>query len=972
MAAEIVKPAGRAAVHDSSEERLRLALEATDLAVWDYDPLFGVFQSVGKPKELWGLKPEESLSYTAWLQRLHPEDRQRADTAVQQALDPAGSGQLDFQYRVVLPDDSIRWLAARGQTQFTQADGQRRAVRVTGTALDITQQMQVHEALTHSEAMFRATFEGSAIGMAWVSLDGKVLRSNGTLQTMLGYNAEDLEGKRVVDLTHPDDRTTDGQLYGQMLAGQRKGYQIEKRYVRKDGGVFWARLTVSAVRDAAGRVQFSVGALLDISEQKQASEILQESEQRFRTLADGTPVLIWVNGADGCQFANQAYLEFLGAASEKDVRQFNWASFIHPEDRERYVQSYQACVQRREPFEATFRFRRHDGVYRWMHSTALPRISDSGELLGYIGNTVDITDRRQAEADSRRNEERLESLLRISHYRARSIQELLDFTLEEAVRLTGSKIGYIYHYDETTRQFTLNSWSRQVMHQCSIVQPQTVYQLDKTGIWGEAVRQARPIIVNDFAAPNPLRKGYPEGHSVLHKFMTVPVQVDGHIVGVVGVANKETDYDHSDVRQLTLLMDAVWKIADRRRAEESLRELNETLERRVAERTAVAEERARQLQVLANQLTRAEERERRRVAHILHEHFQQLLVGAKFDISLMQSQLCGRPGCKGPPILERINAVLDQSITESRSLTVELSPPILHVAGLAAALEWLGQWMQEKHGLSVSVEVDKSAEPVSEDVRILLFQGVRELLFNIVKHAGVKQARVRMDRTQQEDIRILVSDQGCGFDLHVVDRNSGTGGFGIFSLRERLEFIGGRLQIDSHPSQGATLTLLVPAQATRVNRSETKGRPHPHGEPGRTHGVGSTGIDGKRKIRILLADDHLVVRDGLARLLERQPDFQVVGQAADGQQAVDLVLRLRPDVVLMDVSMPGLSGVEATRCIVSQVPQVRVVGLSMYTDAGVASSMAEAGAVSYVRKTAPPEYLLAAIRAAMEKVAQSQ
>jgi len=187
----------------------------------------------------------------------------------------------------------------------------------------------------------------------------------------------------------------------------------------------------------------------------------------------------------------------------------------------------------------------------------------------------EIIERKRAEDNIKRNEARLEGLLRISQHRAGSIQELLDFALDEAITLTDSKIGYIYHYNETKKEFTLDTWSRDVMKQCTIAEQQTVYQLDKTGIWGEAVRQARPIIVNDFHAPHPLKKGYPEGHSPLYRFLTVPILTDGHIVGVVGVANKETDYDGSDVTQLTLLMDTAWKIVDRKRAEEALRKSEE-------------------------------------------------------------------------------------------------------------------------------------------------------------------------------------------------------------------------------------------------------------------------------------------------------------------------------------------------------------------------------------------------------------
>lgn len=166
----------------------------------------------------------------------------------------------------------------------------------------------------------------------------------------------------------------------------------------------------------------------------------------------------------------------------------------------------------------------------------------------------------------------MESLLKVAHYdESASIQDLLDFALQEAITLTGSEIGYISFYDDTKKEFTLNTWSKEVMEQCKITGPQTVYELDKMGIWGEAVRQAKPIIFNDYQAPHPLKKGYPEGHAPLYRYLTIPVFTADRIVAVVGVANKHIDYADSDIRQLTLLVDSAWKITQQKIAADTIR-----------------------------------------------------------------------------------------------------------------------------------------------------------------------------------------------------------------------------------------------------------------------------------------------------------------------------------------------------------------------------------------------------------------
>jgi PAS domain S-box-containing protein len=191
-------------------------------------------------------------------------------------------------------------------------------------------------------------------------------------------------------------------------------------------------------------------------------------------------------------------------------------------------------------------------------------------LLGLL--MVNRLRREHLADDLSRAEIRMRSLAAILQHPTDTAQEFLDFALEQIIQLTHSKIGYIYLYSETRQEFELNTWSKEVMEACNVQNPPSCYELQKTGIWGEAVRQRKPILLNDFQAQNPLKKGYPEGHVNLQKFLTVPIFCQGHIVAVAGVANKETDYDESDVLQLTLLMDGVWKSTTRKQVEEALRE----------------------------------------------------------------------------------------------------------------------------------------------------------------------------------------------------------------------------------------------------------------------------------------------------------------------------------------------------------------------------------------------------------------
>ena len=199
---------------------------------------------------------------------------------------------------------------------------------------------------------------------------------------------------------------------------------------------------------------------------------------------------------------------------------------------------------------------------------SLAMIEHLEELAQHIGTALI---RMRDVEELLHDQARFRSLASLLQYQGRNTQEFLDFALKQAIELTGSKLGYIYFYHEDRKQFELNTWSKEVMTECSVANPQTCYELDKTGIWGEAVRQRKPILLNDFQAAHPLKKGLPEGHAKLFRYLTLPIFSNDRIVAVVAVANKESDYDDADLRQLRLLMDAVWKVVERTQAEDELR-----------------------------------------------------------------------------------------------------------------------------------------------------------------------------------------------------------------------------------------------------------------------------------------------------------------------------------------------------------------------------------------------------------------
>ncbi len=206
---------------------------------------------------------------------------------------------------------------------------------------------------------------------------------------------------------------------------------------------------------------------------------------------------------------------------------------------------------------------------RYFRATKFPVKMPNG-TLGVGAYTKDVTkerERRRARTCMLKHNQLLLEMLTRNYD---SKQEQLDYALHGFLKITKSQYGYIYFYSEEREEFILSTWTRGAMEDCTVKGEPKVYQLANTGIWGEVVRQRKPIVVNDFERPNPLKKGYPAGHVVLKKFMSVPVIIDDEIVAVVGLANKPTDYNETDVREMTTLMSGVWNAIQRRETRETL------------------------------------------------------------------------------------------------------------------------------------------------------------------------------------------------------------------------------------------------------------------------------------------------------------------------------------------------------------------------------------------------------------------
>jgi len=398
---------------------------------------------------------------------------------------------------------------------------------------------------------------------------------------------------------------------------------------------------------------------------------------------------------------------------------------------------------------------------------------------------------------------------------------------------------------------------------------------------------------------------------------------------------------------------------ERRENETRLRQLNETLEERVRERTAEANERAEQLRDLALDLAESESRERKRFAQLLHDHFQQLVSAAKLRAGIIRRRTDNEELRES---IQQIEQLLVQALDASRNLASQLSPPVLHDAGLVPAIESIVRSTEREHGVTIRFTGDRKAEPSNEPVRLILFEATRELIQNVVQHSGAKAATVEVSIDGMQGspgIRIVVSDEGKGFDINhtnlVISEDKP---FGLLRIQERIRYMKGDVKIDSRPGKGTTIELTVPTELRAAEKTPSIAAAPAAASNGDTAPMRSNG----RALRIVVADDHRLFREGLTGLLSHEPYLQIVGEAADGEQAIQLTRQLRPDVLICDISMPKRNGVEVTATLSREMPGLKILGLSMHEREDMANAMRSAGAAAYLTKSGPSDLLLGILR----------
>jgi len=274
-------------------------------------------------------------------------------------------------------------------------DATGRLVGASNIARDITKQKRAEEELKESEERFSKAFQQSPMAFSLVSAKThRYLDVNETFEQIWGYPRVDVIGKSALELglwVNPAERDR----LNQKLASEGSLREVECEWRTKDGRILIASASVELI-EIHGEPCF-LAVVADITDRKRAEQALLESERRFRLMANTAPVMIWTSGLDKlCDYFNQPWLDFTGRPLLAELGN-GWAERVHPEDLRACLDTYTKAFDARQPFEMQYRLRRHDGEYRWIFDSGVPRYSGDNSFAGYIGSCIDVTDRKLAE-----------------------------------------------------------------------------------------------------------------------------------------------------------------------------------------------------------------------------------------------------------------------------------------------------------------------------------------------------------------------------------------------------------------------------------------------------------------------------------------------------------------------------------------------------------------------------------------------
>ncbi|MDY0387858.1 MAG: PAS domain S-box protein [Methanolobus sp.] len=544
-----------------AEKKYRMIFENSPLGIFNFDRNGVLSHCNRKFLQLMGVENREDIiGFDLLASIVNPKMRKAVNDVLSRKV-----GHFEGEYHTVLTDVTI-YIKADYSPNIAE-DGT--FLGGIGVFEDISERKRAEEKLLKSEAFLSEVSRIAKIG-GW-ELDASTGKGTWTPETA---RIHELDPSTPADIEFGLSFYSPGSkelIEKAVHDAVQKGepYDLELELVTAKGTHKWVR-TIGNPIIKDGKVVNVTGALQDITERKMAKEAALEAEKKYRLIFENSPLGIFHFNAKGIlTHCNENFLQIIGLQNKEEIIGFDMVTQITDKMMKKAIND--ALSRKNGYFEGKY----HtviSGKDVYLKADYSPNVADDGTFLGGIGIFGDISVRKKAEEALRLDESRLEALLKINQMTDASIKEIADFVQEEAVRLTRSQMGYIAFLNEEGTILIVYSWSKNMLKNCKVKEMKLEYPLESTGLWGEPIRQKKAIIINDYDAPNPLKRGYPEGHNKLSRYMSIPIFDGKKVVGAAGVTNKQEEYNKSDARQLTLFMEGIWRLIQRKRAEDTLRE----------------------------------------------------------------------------------------------------------------------------------------------------------------------------------------------------------------------------------------------------------------------------------------------------------------------------------------------------------------------------------------------------------------
>ena len=511
---------------------------------------------------------------------------------------------------------------------------------------------------------------------------------------------------------------------------------------------------------------------------------LEEYEKRFRLLADTINDGLYMLDTDGrFTFVNKVIERRSGIPLNKFVR-LHYLDVVSPKDHTRVKANFEKVMRGEKVLPYELEYIASDGSPLCVEINTQP-IYESGQIVGLQGISRDITERKRSKMALRQAHRELESRINERTAELERVNKQLKLELDQRMRTEEDLIKSEEKYRELTELL-----------------PEIVFEADAGG----------NITYTNLIGFERFGYSQKEFDERLNSFMIIAPEDRERLKRNIARLMKgkklgpgEYLAQKKDGRKFPVIIHSSVILDDYKNPVGLRGVMIDITRRKRAEKKVLAYQ--QKLRSLASELSFAEERTRRQTAAALHDSIGQTIAFAKMKLGAL------RKPSLDPSLLKSFDEILEllnTTIEDTRGLISELSSPVLYELGFVPAIEWVIQQMRQRHGIRVSFQVDKKPKPIDDDVGVLLYQAVRELLVNVARHAEAHSANVSIFRAGNK-IRIEVSDDGIGFDNSEIGSNLDTeGGFGLFSIRERLETIGGQLKIEAEPGNGTKVTLTAP------------------------------------------------------------------------------------------------------------------------------------------------------------------